>query len=227
MRRQSNACATGRMKVARPGGALAVLCCAIAAWGSWVQSAEARQEAPAAGESRPASIGRFLAGAATGLVAHEAGHLLFDVVFGADPHLDKVDFHGIPFFAIGHRADISSRQELVISSAGFWVQHAGSEWILTRHPRLRRAHAPFKKGMLAFNVFASVAYAGAAFATTGPPQRDTYGMARSARIDEPWIGGMILAPAVLDALRYFDPDARWAAWLSRAFKAGLLVLVFR
>jgi hypothetical protein len=199
----------------------------IVAWAASARASEARQQPPAAAENRAASVGRFLAGAAGGLVAHEAGHLFFDVVFDADPRLDKVDFHGIPFFAIGHRTDISPRKELVISSAGFWVQHAGSEWILTRHPRLRSERAPFRKGMLAFNVLASVGYAGAAFATTGPQQRDTYGMARSARVDEPWVGGMILAPAVLDAWRYFDPDARWAAWLSRALKAGLLVLVFR
>ena len=38
-------------------------------------------------------------------------------------------------------------------------------------------HAPFAKGVLAFNVAASAAYAGAAFARTGPYERDTRGMA--------------------------------------------------
>jgi hypothetical protein len=161
------------------------------------------------------------------LAAHEGGHLFFDLVFDADPGLDRVDFHGIPFFAITHRTDLSRRREFTISSAGFWVQHAGNEWLLTSHPHLRSERAPFKKGMFAFNVLASAAYSGAAFARTGPPERDTRGMAVSSRTDERWIGAMILAPAVLDAWRYFDPDARWAVWVSRAAKVGVVLLIVR
>ena len=93
----------------------------------------------------------------------------------------------------------------MISSAGFWVQHATSEWLLTRHPHLRREHAPFRKGLLAWNVLASAAYSGAAFARAGPPERDTRGMAMSLGVPEPWIGALILAPAVLDAVRYAHP----------------------
>ena len=106
-----------------------------------------------------ATVGLFLAGAAIGLGAHEGGHLFFDVVFDADPGLRGVNFHGIPFFAITHRDDLSPVKEFTISSAGFWVQHATSEWLLTRRPRLRDEHAPLAKGLLAFNVLASVWYA--------------------------------------------------------------------
>jgi hypothetical protein len=169
----------------------------------------------------------FLAGGAVALGAHESGHLFFDFAFDADPGIDKVDFHGIPFFAITHRSGLSPRREFTISSAGFWVQHAGSEWLLTRRPRLRYEHAPLAKGILAFNVLASVAYAGAAFARTGPVERDTRGMASSLRIDEPWIGAMILTPAVLDSVRYFRPDAKWAVWASRAAKVGMVLLVVK
>jgi hypothetical protein len=179
------------------------------------------------GVSRVAAAGEFVGGAVVGLAAHEAGHLLFDVIFDADPGLKRVDFHGIPFFAITHRSDLSPRQELVVSSAGFWVQHATSEWLLTKRPNLKQEHAPFMKGMLAFNVAASGAYAGAAFAKTGPAERDTRGIAVSAGIDERWVGAMILAPAVLDAWRYFDPDAKWAVWASRAAKVGFVLLVFK
>ena len=152
---------------------------------------------------------------------------MFDIVFDADPRIERVEFHGIPFFAITHRTDVSPRREFVISSAGFWVQHAGSEWVLSRHPRLRHERAPFKKGVFAFNVLASAAYSGAAFARTGPSQRDTRGMAISARIEEPWIGALILAPAVLDAWRYFEPDAKWPVWASRGVKLAAVLLVFR
>jgi hypothetical protein len=177
--------------------------------------------------SRASSAGRFLGGAAIAFGAHEGGHLLLDVAFDAHPRLKRVDFHGIPFFAITHRPDISPRRELAISSAGFWIQHAGSEWILTREPGLRSRRAPMRKGMLAFNVLTSAAYAGAAFARSGPPERDTRGIAQAARVDERWVGAMILAPAALDAWRYFDPDAKWAVWLSRGAKIGMVWLMAR
>ena len=182
---------------------------------------------PSQDHGRWATTGRFVAGAFAGLVAHEAGHLVFDYAFDADPRIERVEFHGIPFFAITHRPDLSARRELIVSSAGFWVQHAGSEWILTRTPRLREQRAAVQKGMLAFNVVTSIAYAGAAFARTGPPERDTRGIAVSAGIDERWVGAMILGPAVLDAVRYFDPDAKWATWASRVTKVGFVLLVFR
>lgn len=178
-------------------------------------------------DSRASSTIRFLAGAVVAFGAHEAGHLASDLLFDADPRLKRVDFHGVPFFAITHRADVTRRQRFVIASSGFWVQHAGSEIILSRSPNLRRERGAFKKGMLAFNVLTSAAYAGAAFARTGPAERDTRGMAEGARIDERWIGAMVLAPAALDAIRYFDPDARWAVWTSRAAKVGLVLLVLR
>jgi hypothetical protein len=178
-------------------------------------------------ESNGVTLAKFLAGGALGLAAHEGGHLAFNVVFDADPRLKRVDFHGIPFFAVTHRPGLSRRKEFVISSAGFWVQHAGSEWILTRRPHLRGESAPFAKGILAFNVLASTAYAGAAFARTGPDERDTRGMADSSRIDERWIGALVLTPALLDAWRYYQPDRAWIKWASRAVKVGMVVLVLR
>lgn len=178
-------------------------------------------------EHRATSAIRFAAGAALALGAHEAGHLVLDVAFNADPSLKRVDFHGIPFVAITHRPGLAPRREFAISSAGFVVQHVANEWILTRRPALRARRAPFAKGIVAFNVLASTAYAGAAFARTGPYERDTRGMADAARIDERWTGALILAPAALDAWRYFHPEARWAAWTSRGVKAGMLLLLIR
>jgi hypothetical protein len=52
-------------------------------------------------------------------------------------------------------------------------------------------------------------------------------MAVSARIDEPWIGALVLAPAVFDTWRYFQPDARLPVWLSRASKIAGVLLVLR
>jgi hypothetical protein len=172
-------------------------------------------------------LATFLTGGALGLGAHEAGHLLANLAFGEKPGIRKVDFHGIPFFAITHHSGLPRHREFTISSAGFWTQHAQNEWMLGRRPGLRRERAPLAKGVFAFNVLASVAYAGTAFAKTGPEERDTRGMADSSRLDERWIGVMLLAPAVLDAWRYFHPDANWAAWTSRGVKVGMVVLVVR
>ena len=177
--------------------------------------------------NRASTMGKFMGGAAVAFGAHEAGHLLFDIQFDADPGLEKVDFHGIPFFAITHRSGLSPKREFTISSAGFWVQHAGSEWLLTRRPNLRRERAPFEKGVLAFNVLTSVGYAGAAMAKTGPLERDTRGIAVASGIDERWVGTMLLAPALLDAYRYYVPGQRWAAWASRAAKVGLVLLIVK
>jgi hypothetical protein len=193
-------------------------------------SAKAQSEAqtlPQRDQSAGKRIASFLTGAATGLVTHETGHVIVDLALGEKPGLRKVDFHGVPFFAITHTSGLPHRKEFTISSAGFWVQHAENEWLLKRRPGLRRERAPFAKGVFAFNVLASVAYAGAAFARTGPEERDTRGMAASARVDERLIGALVLAPAVLDAWRYFHPNARWAAWTSRGVKVGMVVMVAR
>ena len=94
-------------------------------------------------------------------------------------------------------------------------------------PRLRFERAPFAKGVFAFNIGASAVYSVAAFARTGPIERDTRGMAFASRTDEPWIGALVLAPALLDAWRYLDPEARWLVWASRAAKVGAVVLILR
>lgn len=169
----------------------------------------------------------FLGGAASAFVAHELSHVAADVAFGARVSLKRVEFHRIPFFAVTHSATVTRRQEYVISSAGFWSQHASSEWLLTRHPQLRHEHAPFAKGVLAFNVLTSTGYALAAFAETGPAERDTRSMAYGARLREPAVGALILAPAVLDAWRYRHPTQRPAAWASRGLKVALVLMTAR
>jgi hypothetical protein len=181
----------------------------------------------ATSEHRVASALKFLGGGALALAAHESGHLLFNGIFDAHPGIKKVSFHGIPFFAITHDSGLSPRREFIIDSAGFWVQEATNELILSRRPNLRRERAPLLKGVVAFNVLASVSYAGAAFARTGPVERDTRGMADALGWKEPWVGLLILVPAILDAVRYYHPEARWAAWGSRAAKIGGVVLIVK
>jgi hypothetical protein len=170
---------------------------------------------------------KFLAGGALGLAMHESGHLIFDAIFDAEPRITGVHFGPFPFFAISHRSDLSPRREFTISSAGFWVQEATDEWLLTRRPSLRDEHAWGLKGLLAFNVLNSVGYAMVAFAKAGPVERDTRGMADSIGIDERVIGVFVLAPALLDSYRYFNRGSGWAAWTSRAVKIGSVLLVLK
>ncbi len=204
-----------------------VLLCWIATGVASPAAAQAPQT-PRPPSERPAAVSAatFIAGAALGLAMHESGHLLFDVLFDADPGTARVSYAGIPFFAITHRP-VSPVREFTISSAGFWVQHGTSEILLTRRPRLRDEQAPLMKGILAFNVITSGVYAGAAFARTGPAERDTRGIAVSARIAEPWVGAAVLGPAVLDAARYFKPESRALRWASRAMKVGGVLLVLK
>jgi len=167
----------------------------------------------------------FFGGAAIALGLHESGHLVLDGVFGASPGFKKVSFGPFPFFAITHEP-VTPAREFAISSAGFWVQHATDE-ILLGSPRFRDQRSPLLKGLFAFNVLASVAYSGAAFAETGPDERDTLGMAVSADVPEPVVGALILAPAALDTVRYFRPQWTWAKWVSRATKVGGALLVLK
>jgi len=169
---------------------------------------------------------RFFAGAALGLGIHESAHLVADEAFGANPGVRKVSAGFIPFFAITHEP-VTPTKEFIISSAGFWVQNVGSDIVLSRHPQLREEHAPVLKGLLAFNIVTSVIYSGAAFVRRGPAERDTRGMALSADVHEPWVGVTVLAPAVLDAARYYRPNSRVLRWTSRAAKVGGALLIFK
>jgi len=194
-------------------------------------------------EPKPTAIetgAKFAAGALVGLAAHETGHLVLDAAFGSDPYFKRVEFGGIPFFAIAHEP-VSPRREFAIASAGFWVQHATDEWLLSARGPIGRAHrsecgdskrsdcraSALVKGVFAFNVLTSVGYSLAAFAEVGPAERDTRAMAASARVSEPFIGATILAPALLDAYRYYHPQSKTAKWISRAVKIGGALLILR
>ena len=95
-----------------------------------------------------------------------------------------------------------------------------------RRHDLRHEHAPFAKGILAFDVLTSVGYGAVAFLEAGPVQRDTRGMALGLGVPEPPIGAIIVAPAVLETYRYYRPESCWAKWATRALAVGsVLILV--
>lgn len=160
---------------------------------------------PVPDESRKDTFAKFLARAAVAAGLHEAGHLA----------------------AGWKRHDISQRRAIAATSAGFWAQYLTSETVLTRHPQLRLERSPFLKGIIAFHLVTSAGYAVLAMTQSGPPGRDTFDMSRAIGVNERWIGAMVLAPAVVDGIRYLRPDARWAKWLSRGIKLGTVALILR
>jgi hypothetical protein len=180
-----------------------------------------------AAESRTTDIAKFLAGAGLKFVIHESGHLAFDEIFDAHPHLQAVHFGPFPFFAITPLRPLSSRQLFTVASAGFWAEDLSAELLLPRHADLRHEHAPFAKGMLAFDVLTETGYALVAFAEAGPIQRDTHGMAVGLGTSERVIGAIVLTPAVLEAYRYFRPESRWARWAMWMTEAGSALLVIK
>jgi len=201
--------------------AAATLLCVV-----WLATSASAQSVPAKPRSRVKRAVTFLAGGALGLGIHESGHIIASAAFGASPRVDRLESGPIPFFVIGHDP-VSRRKEFVISSAGFWLQHGGSEWVLTARPDLMHENAPLLKGLLAFNVGASFVYSMAAFSRAGAPERDTLGMANALGKDgvpEPVVGLLILGPAVLDSYRYLRPKATWAKWTSRGMKIAAVAL---
>src|SRR6266545_6624225 len=212
--RNSNCCAGRRMTgAARAAARLMLVLLALTSSAAIARAQDATTTSRDEGPSKGRRVALFLAGGVTGLALHESAHLVADAAFGEKPSLKKVDFHGIPFFAITHRSGLPRRNEFTISSAGFWMQHAENEWLLSPHRPLRD-RGPFAKGVFTFNILTSVAYAGAAFAKTGPGERDARGITASSRVDERWIGALLLAQAALDAWRSFHPESKWAAWSS-------------
>ena len=190
-------------------------------------SAQSLTSNPAQPEDHPVSDAvKFFTGAGAGFVVHEAGHLLFDAIFDAKPFVKAVSFGPVPFFAVSHEP-ISPREEYVVSAAGFWTQQATSEWLLTRRPNIRGEHAPFSKGVLAFDLLTAIGYGTVAMFKAGPAERDTRGMASGIGVDERLIGALVMGPAILDGYRYVTPDSRWAPWMSRAVKIGSVLLVLK
>src|SRR5436190_23399443 len=85
----------------------ATLCVLLAPYSAAAQTPAAPQAQPR--ENLAADTLKFLAGGATAFLAHESGHLLFDAIFDAGPHIKRVQFGPVPFFAVAHRADLSPR----------------------------------------------------------------------------------------------------------------------
>lgn len=188
------------------------------------------------------SGGWFLAGIATGFLAHEAGHVFANLLQGNVPRIQGVwGFGFIPFFTVAPR--ISCRYDhcvkhngeplstgvggkVAITSAGFNVQHVTDELVLSLEPRLRYRVAPYRKGLLAFNTLLSLGYAISAMSRIENREGDVTATAKLMGVPREAYASALLVLAGLDVYRYFVPDSRWAPWVSRAGKAAFLGVVF-
>jgi hypothetical protein len=185
------------------------------------------------------SVGWGLAGFATGFLAHEAGHVVANLMLGNVPEFEGFLVWGfLPFFAIAPNIDCADgvcikqngqefgagpRGKYAIVSAGYNVQHISDEIILTRSPDLVYKHAPYRKGILLFNVFLSCMYSVGVWTGLQDPHGDLAGMGRASGYSEVGLSMALMLPAILDTYRFFVPShSRWSAWLSRGSKLAFV-----
>lgn len=189
------------------------------------------------------AIGIGSAGVLAGFVAHELGHVLVNLAYGNVPTFEGLRYGGfIPFFRISPEVScdesgcfhLDSGEPFkggrtgvyLITSAGFNVQHLGSELILSLDPKTRYHRSPFQKGMLFFNFSLSVGYVLSTWFQVKPPIGDIHGMARAAQLDANLVALLVLIPTGLDIYRFFVPDSKWAPWVSRAAKVTFIGVSF-
>jgi len=184
----------------------------------------------------------FLAGGATGFVAHESGHFMMNYALGNSPEVQGITTFGfIPFVAINprlscHGEDCTKHDgkpltfgqagKYLIVTAGYDVQHVTTELLLTLTPCLRYEAAPFRKGLFAFDVLLSVGYALADVAGVEDPHGDSRNAVDASGMSKYLFAAILLAPAVLDTYRYFFPKSKWAPWVSRGAKLGMIGVSF-
>lgn len=169
----------------------------------------------------------FLAGALSGLLIHEAGHVAAGTALDLKPRTTGVHGGGAAFFAVTYGRPYTPHRNWIISSSGFWAQNAMAETILTRTPNLRHQRAPFRKGAFAFHLATCLVYAYGALAKSGPAARDTTGIEAGGGYHERMAGAAILAVGLLDATRYWKPDSPLATWTSRGLKVSFVVKIGR
>ncbi len=188
------------------------------------------------GRPLAATAGLFLAGAAAGFAAHEGCHVAANLAMGNVPQLEPVRFAGaIPFFSIapgitcgrdrcttrsGAPFSPGLRGLSIILTAGLQCQHLYDEVILTHEPDLRAADAPFRTGMLAFGILASLAYVTADVASFEPPAGDLSALYRDTKVSRRAMNALLAATALLDAARYALPRTPVLPWASRASKGA-------
>ncbi len=187
------------------------------------------------------NFGLFAAGAISALTLHETGHLITNLAFGNVPGFTPILYAKfIPFFVIdphlhacgnqpqqycktdGSRFGAGRDGYYVINMAGFQMQNIGSELLLSIWPDLYHQHAPYRKGMLAMDIFLSIGYGSFSLLGIEDPHGDLSGANQRDLYPKVLLASAVILPAAVDLYRYFFPESKWAPWVSRTAKAGLL-----
>jgi hypothetical protein len=149
----------------------------------------------------------FLLGVASGIVAHEAGHVVVATSKGY-----KISHDGLSITYPG--TNFTRSGQLQLASAGFQTQWVLSELVL----RDEHGHEHIKPpGDFGAGVVVSYIGVSAAYLTFLKNQHngDVYGMARASGYSHDRIALMMAVPAVLDAWRLFGNDVpQWVPALS-------------
>jgi hypothetical protein len=146
---------------------------------------------------------RFALGVASGIVAHEAGHVLVATSKGYPVSHDglSITYPGTNFTHAG---------QLQLASAGFQTQWVLSELVLRDQNDREHQKPPSDFGAGVVSSYLGVSFA---YLTFLKNQRtgDVYGMSRASGLSHDRIALMLAVPAVLDAWRLFGDDV--PAWV--------------
>jgi hypothetical protein len=184
----------------------------------------------------------YLGGGLVGFLAHESGHVVMNLAYGNVPQFQHITTFGfIPFVAINPRlschGDVCTKHDGTplsggesgkynIVTAGYDVQHITTEVLLTLEPDLRWRRAPFRKGVFAFDILLSVGYALSNITGTESSFGDSANAVAASGLPRAVFDAVLVAPAALDAYRFFHPEAKWAPWVSRGAKLGMVGISF-
>lgn len=188
------------------------------------------------------SVALYLGGGLVGFLAHESGHVAMNFAYDNVPQFQHITTFGfIPFVAINPRLSCSNgvckkhdgtllaggeSGKYNIVTAGFDVQHVTTELLLTLEPDLYWRHEPFRKGLFTFDILLSVGYALSNVTGTESSFGDSRNAATAAGMPHAVFAAILIAPAALDTYRFFRPRSKWAPWVSRGTKLGMIGVSF-
>lgn len=161
----------------------------------------------------PDRWGSFLAGALSGYLLHELGHVTVAAGHGYSIHHDGPSITYAPAFR-------SKSDQLRISTAGFQ-----SQWLYSEGAFHFREKAPdFTGGMIVAHLGITAAYL---FGLKNHPESDVTSAAHATGLSRTSIMMLALPPAILDGWRFFGSDVpSWVAPLSIGYKAGMVTAIW-
>lgn len=186
-------------------------------------------------------VGTLALGAMGGLLAHESAHLSMNFALGNTPRFRPIrGLFGAPFVAIspdiscqgakcegadGQRFAAGVRGRAWIASAGFVMQWATSEMILSDMPDVLYRNEPFLQEWLALNVTLALAYAITCASGIESDFGDASGLATHGHMPRSATAALVATPALVDAARAVWPERPWIKWAARASKLVFVGLV--